>query len=72
MIFGIEIDEAYLRAMDEFKGKVITQADMASVARRTKGVYQGDAEKRQAELKGEYGTGCVVSAIVFRRRSIDA
>jgi hypothetical protein len=61
MLYGIEIDEAYLKAMSKYKGKDITQKDMADVALGEKGTYQADAEKRQAEMKGEWGTGYVFS-----------
>jgi hypothetical protein len=59
MLYGIEIDEAYLSRMTKYKGKEITQADMAAEALSTKSTYQGDAEKKQAEMKGEYGLGYV-------------
>ncbi|KAJ7217581.1 hypothetical protein B0H12DRAFT_705954 [Mycena haematopus] len=64
MIYGIEVDAKYLHAMSEFQDvpiDKITTADMARVAKQLKSKYQDQAQKRQAELKGEYGTGvCVV------------
>ena len=63
MLYGIEIDEAYLSRMTQYKGQTVTQADMARVAIGQKGTYQGDAEKKQAEMKGEYGLGCVSACV---------
>nr|5H0Q_A Chain A, Lipid binding protein [Grifola frondosa]BAO31550.1 hypothetical protein [Grifola frondosa] len=66
MLYGVEIDEQYLRVMEEYKDKeVITQADMAKVALQRKNVYQDQAEKRQAELKAEYGVGVCVLVRVY-------
>jgi hypothetical protein len=60
MIYGIEVDAKYLHAMTEFQEvpiEKITTADMARVAKQLKSKYQDQAQKRQAELKGDYGTG---------------
>ena len=63
MLYGIEIDEAYLSRMSQYKGQTVTQADMAKVAISQKGTYQGDAEKKQAEMKGEYGLGYAFACV---------
>ncbi|KAJ7056049.1 hypothetical protein C8F01DRAFT_375671 [Mycena amicta] len=60
MIYGIEINRAYCKAMSEFHNtpiEKITEADMARVAKGLKTKYQDQAEKRLAELKGDWGTG---------------
>nr|GAT53122.1 predicted protein [Mycena chlorophos] len=59
-IFGLEVNPAYCKAMAEFRDRPIesiTEADLARVAKGLKTKYQDQAEKRQAELKADYGTG---------------
>ncbi|KAJ7056053.1 hypothetical protein C8F01DRAFT_1312062 [Mycena amicta] len=60
MIYGIEVNRAYCKSMSEFHNtpiEKITEADMARVAKGLKGKYQDQAEKRLAELKGDFGVG---------------
>lgn len=58
MIYGVEINEAHVRLLKQYEDKEnITQLDLAEVALSHKATNQNLAELRQAELKGEYGTG---------------
>ncbi|KAJ6566540.1 hypothetical protein B0H19DRAFT_711763 [Mycena capillaripes] len=68
MLYGLEVNRAYLKAMTEFLDvpiEKITTADMARVAKSLKTKYQDQAQKRQAELKGLYGTGVCVLVRIY-------